>query len=190
MSLKEATRALRLALGDTQQQFASRCNLSISSVVRYERTRPPKGRMLTLFQKLSLAADRKDLYGVFAEALDDELGAEQSADADVEDAQMSSARRDLVMASQSMEAYELGFQDGLLTAEREAKIAAREYFARAEMLRTTGNREAAADAQLRGVTSDRLRALLCGHRKFRAKSFPRSRNVERDVNVTSPEQPE
>lgn len=70
----EAVRRLRLRLGDTQQQFAQRLELAISTVVRYELTRPPRGKVLARFERLAteLAADEE--ASVFRDALERELG--------------------------------------------------------------------------------------------------------------------
>jgi transcriptional regulator with XRE-family HTH domain len=60
-TLTDATRRLRLALGDTQQQFAQRTGLAISTVVRYELSRPPHGKALAQFAVL---AERNGLHDV------------------------------------------------------------------------------------------------------------------------------
>jgi len=65
LSLSEAVRALRQALGDTQQSFAHRLGLAISTVVRYELTRPPSGAALLTFANLAEQADREDLKQIF-----------------------------------------------------------------------------------------------------------------------------
>jgi transcriptional regulator with XRE-family HTH domain len=72
--VSEAVKALRLALGDTQQQFAARLNLAISTVVRYELTRPPSGPTLAHFMQLADRNGRTDLASIFQEALSGELG--------------------------------------------------------------------------------------------------------------------
>jgi transcriptional regulator with XRE-family HTH domain len=63
-----AVRKLRLALGDTQQQFAQRMKMAISSVVRYELSRPPRGKALAQFALLAQQNDLHDLARVFAYA--------------------------------------------------------------------------------------------------------------------------
>lgn len=49
-----AVKDLRAALGDTQQAFAHRLGLAISTVVRYELTRSPRGAELGRFYNLAL----------------------------------------------------------------------------------------------------------------------------------------
>lgn len=72
--LNKAVKDLRLALGDTQQQFAHRLDLAISTVVRYELTRPPKGKALAQLEKLAADQGLTELVSVFSRALNDELG--------------------------------------------------------------------------------------------------------------------
>ena len=52
-AVTDAVRRLRLALGETQQQFAARTGLAISTVVRYELSRPPRGNALEQFKALA-----------------------------------------------------------------------------------------------------------------------------------------
>jgi transcriptional regulator with XRE-family HTH domain len=73
--LTEVVRDFRLALGDTQQSFAARLNLAISTVVRYESTRPPKGKALSQFYKAAVKERRYDFAEAFAGALAREIGA-------------------------------------------------------------------------------------------------------------------
>jgi transcriptional regulator with XRE-family HTH domain len=61
----EAVRELRTRLGDTQQAFAARTGLAISTVVRYELSRPPKGQALAMFERLAFASSHGDLAAVF-----------------------------------------------------------------------------------------------------------------------------
>jgi transcriptional regulator with XRE-family HTH domain len=46
-------RNLRKRLGETQQQFAERMGMAISTVVRYELSRPPRGKVLLDLAKLA-----------------------------------------------------------------------------------------------------------------------------------------
>lgn len=69
----KAVKTLRLALGETQQSFAGRLGLAISTVVRYESTRPPRGAEIARFLDLAIANGRQDLAEVFARAMADEL---------------------------------------------------------------------------------------------------------------------
>lgn len=77
MDTKTAVRELRKALGDTQQQFATRLGMAISTVVRYELTRPPKGKVLNQLAHLAITNGRPEIAHVFFEALDDEMGVER-----------------------------------------------------------------------------------------------------------------
>jgi transcriptional regulator with XRE-family HTH domain len=72
--VSEAVRALRIAIGDTQQQFASRLKMAISTVVRYELTRPPSGPVLVQFMELAETSNRPDLAEIFRKTLADSLG--------------------------------------------------------------------------------------------------------------------
>lgn len=69
----EAVRNLRKALGDTQQSFAQRLGLAISTVVRYESTRPPKGTALAQLIQVARENDLPEIAQLFAEALASEL---------------------------------------------------------------------------------------------------------------------
>lgn len=55
----QTVKRLRLELGDTQQEFAQRLGLAISTVVRYEHNRAPKGRELADLYRL---AGKHDLH--------------------------------------------------------------------------------------------------------------------------------
>jgi transcriptional regulator with XRE-family HTH domain len=69
----EAVRSLRQHLSDTQQQFAARLNLAISTVVRYELSRPPRGKLLVQFERLATEHGLDTEAAVFHNALDVEL---------------------------------------------------------------------------------------------------------------------
>ncbi len=73
-TLLKAVRKLRVAIGDTQQQFANRLGLAISTIVRYELSRSPHGKVLIQFEKLALEHGQVDLAKVFRQALEYELG--------------------------------------------------------------------------------------------------------------------
>jgi transcriptional regulator with XRE-family HTH domain len=64
-----AVKRLRLALGDTQQQFAARTKLAISTVVRYELSRPPKGDALQQLKELAEKHGYDDIARVFSYAM-------------------------------------------------------------------------------------------------------------------------
>jgi transcriptional regulator with XRE-family HTH domain len=71
--LTAAVKELRLAVGDTQQDFAQRLGLAISTVVRYERSRPPKGKALAQMAEVAESIGHAALAQKFAGALDAEL---------------------------------------------------------------------------------------------------------------------
>lgn len=74
MDIKTAVRELRKSLGDTQQQFANRLNLAISTVVRYELSREPKGAVLIQFHQLAVKNNLTELAKVFWDAGAEEVG--------------------------------------------------------------------------------------------------------------------
>jgi transcriptional regulator with XRE-family HTH domain len=78
--ISEAVLAIRLATNDTQQQFAQRMCLAISTVVRYEITRPPKGAALNRFFQLAEELHRPDLIRALATAILLESGVNLSGD--------------------------------------------------------------------------------------------------------------
>ena len=59
-----AVRRLRVDLGDTQQQFANRLGLAISTVVRYEISRPPHGKALAQLERLAMEKEIDQLDAV------------------------------------------------------------------------------------------------------------------------------
>ena len=73
-TLTEAVKALRLTLGDTQQQFAQRLGLAISTVVRYESTRAPRGDALAKLYKLALDNKLRRIAAMFQAVVLRELG--------------------------------------------------------------------------------------------------------------------
>lgn len=74
LELTEVVRKLRLALRDTQQAFAQRLRLAISTVVRYESTRPPSGRALVQLEQLAREHGFANFATIFRQALLEELG--------------------------------------------------------------------------------------------------------------------
>ncbi len=68
-AVTNAVKQLRLALGDTQQQFAARTGLAISTVVRYELSRPPRGEALLPFRKLAQEHGLRQICLVFDHAI-------------------------------------------------------------------------------------------------------------------------
>jgi transcriptional regulator with XRE-family HTH domain len=69
VAVRATVKRLRLALGDTQQAFAHRLGLAISTVVRYELTRAPRGRALVELAELAMANGLEDCAKVFRNAL-------------------------------------------------------------------------------------------------------------------------
>jgi DNA-binding CsgD family transcriptional regulator/DNA-binding transcriptional regulator YiaG len=67
-------KSLRLALGDTQQSFAHRTGLSISTAVRYETSKPPRGKALVQMEQLARENGIAVLADIFNAALSLELG--------------------------------------------------------------------------------------------------------------------
>jgi transcriptional regulator with XRE-family HTH domain len=74
-SVSAAVRALRKALGESQQQFAYRMKTAIRTVARYETVRPPKGKVLKQLEIMATENSLPHLAEVFHRALDQELGA-------------------------------------------------------------------------------------------------------------------
>ncbi|MBM3744858.1 MAG: hypothetical protein FJW34_03555 [Acidobacteria bacterium] len=72
-AIRQAVRGLRQALGDTQQSFAQRLGLAISTVVRYELTRAPRGVELARFWQLAVQHKLPEYADSFARAMADEL---------------------------------------------------------------------------------------------------------------------
>lgn len=70
----KSVRALRQHLGDTQQAFANRLQLSIRAIANYEKDRRPTGMALASLARAAAAADRQDLVNTFMSALVEELG--------------------------------------------------------------------------------------------------------------------
>lgn len=72
-ALGQAVHRLRAALGDTQQEFAQRLGLAISTVVRYERSRPPRGKALAQLERVASEHALDDVALTFRNALREEL---------------------------------------------------------------------------------------------------------------------
>ncbi|MEN6533142.1 MAG: helix-turn-helix transcriptional regulator [Bryobacteraceae bacterium] len=67
-NLKIAVRELRKEFGETQQEFATRLGLAISTVVRYELSREPSGEILLTLGRLAEEKNRRDLRDMFSRA--------------------------------------------------------------------------------------------------------------------------
>ena len=73
MLIKQAVRALRAELGDSQQAFATRLNVSIRAIVNYEKGRLPAPEVLASFAHLASEHDLFLLCRVFWEGLPNQL---------------------------------------------------------------------------------------------------------------------
>lgn len=78
-AITSAVRELRIRLGDTQQEFASRTKMAISTVVRYELSRPPKGKALLELKNLAENHGFNDIARVFSYALGQSVTTETAA---------------------------------------------------------------------------------------------------------------
>jgi transcriptional regulator with XRE-family HTH domain len=87
----DAVRRLRRALGETQQQFAARTGLAISTVVRYELSRPPRGEAIRQFKDLAAQNGLNDIAATFAYALGEAPEAFLKADQDAIDKRIQEA---------------------------------------------------------------------------------------------------
>jgi transcriptional regulator with XRE-family HTH domain len=72
--VREAVRALRTGLGETQPQFANRLEVGIATAVRYELSLAPHGRMLAKLAEIARTNKFPDQAKVFRAALREELG--------------------------------------------------------------------------------------------------------------------
>jgi transcriptional regulator with XRE-family HTH domain len=71
-TLPNAVKALRIALGDTQTQFALRLGVAISTAVRYESTRAPSGDILSKLYWLAVNNGLTDVAQMFHRAVFEE----------------------------------------------------------------------------------------------------------------------
>jgi transcriptional regulator with XRE-family HTH domain len=70
----QLTKALRIALSMTQQQFAVKMEWSISSVVRYETSRPPRGHALVELERVAVDSNFDDFSRCLRLAIRRDLG--------------------------------------------------------------------------------------------------------------------
>ena len=75
-TVAEAVKSLRIALNDTQQQFAQRLGLAISTVVRYESIRAPRGAALAKLVYLASDNGLVHISEMFRYAINCEAGLE------------------------------------------------------------------------------------------------------------------
>jgi transcriptional regulator with XRE-family HTH domain len=77
-TIPEAVKVLRTRLGDTQQQFAQRLEVAISTAVRYESTRAPQKQALAKLYSLAVGNRMYDVADMFRAAMLGQVGAEAS----------------------------------------------------------------------------------------------------------------
>jgi transcriptional regulator with XRE-family HTH domain len=91
-----AARDLRLALGESQQNFGIRLGSSTISVARYERSRAPRGKVLAKLAEIAADRGLDRLEDTFRRALSDELGGPPPAGLLTEP--LHSGEKDLIFA--------------------------------------------------------------------------------------------
>ncbi len=72
--LGSAIKALREALGESQQDFAYRMKTAIRTIARYEGERPPKGKVLAQLEQIARENGQQEIARKFRDALAAELG--------------------------------------------------------------------------------------------------------------------
>lgn len=73
-SVSEALIQLRALLGETQQRFANRLGTAVTTIARYETSRPPKGKVLAQLEQIARKEGKGECADVFRRALEKELG--------------------------------------------------------------------------------------------------------------------
>ena len=74
MSIHDAVKVLRKALGLSQQAFATELDMSIRAVVNYEKDRAPNAPALARLESLAAEKQHPELASIFGDALATELG--------------------------------------------------------------------------------------------------------------------
>jgi transcriptional regulator with XRE-family HTH domain len=74
--ISDAVRKLRRALDETQPVFAKRLGVVMSTLVRYELTRPPRGAVLAHLARIAEEHHQQECAQIFRKALADEIGAQ------------------------------------------------------------------------------------------------------------------
>lgn len=72
--ISEAVIRLREALGENQQQFANRLGTAITTIARYETSRPPSGQILLYLARLAVEYDRHEEAILFRESFQQSAG--------------------------------------------------------------------------------------------------------------------
>ncbi len=67
--MAQAISRFRQTLGDTQQQFATRTGLSVTSIARYETNSPPSEKVLTRFVEIARTANLPTFVEIFKNRL-------------------------------------------------------------------------------------------------------------------------
>jgi transcriptional regulator with XRE-family HTH domain len=98
-TVTECVKALRIALDDTQQEFAQRLGLAISTVVRYESTRAPRGVALMKLTRLAGDNGLVHIVEMFRYAISSDAGLELKS---LEDRISALKRRQQNMAAAEM----------------------------------------------------------------------------------------
>jgi transcriptional regulator with XRE-family HTH domain len=70
--MAQAISRFRQTLGDTQQQFAARTGLSVTSIARYETNSPPSKKVLARFVEIARAANLPTFVEIFENRLEPE----------------------------------------------------------------------------------------------------------------------
>jgi transcriptional regulator with XRE-family HTH domain len=73
--LVKAVKRLRKRLGESQQTFAGRLGLSMSTIANYEGGRCPSGMPLVALERAAGVSGDADLQSIFGDAISDELDA-------------------------------------------------------------------------------------------------------------------
>lgn len=77
--VSQALIELRKLIGETQQQFANRLGTAITTIARYETTRPPRGRVLVRLEQIARSKGHKKCARAFRSALEKEFGVQAPA---------------------------------------------------------------------------------------------------------------
>jgi DNA-binding transcriptional regulator YiaG len=80
--ISDSIRKLRRALDETQPVFAKRLGVVMSTLVRYELTRPPRGAVLARLARIAEEQHQQECAQIFRKALADEVGEQIQAKID------------------------------------------------------------------------------------------------------------
>ena len=83
-AISDAIIKLRATLGESQQQFANRLGSAVTTIARYETSRPPRGKALAQLADLARSTGQLELARVFSDALEGEyINADNQLDSGV-----------------------------------------------------------------------------------------------------------